>query len=172
MAEHYKPKSFGRVAWPIMAPAIALGGVLSVLVWRHLKPRGRTMVTKPVTPGTDEYRESRRKVSFEPTDWPVGTVALIYVGVFVLLVISPLVLILGYPNTLPDVGRTLRINPPGPRLQTDPDSDLQRFRDEQEKRLNSYSWIDKQKGTVHIPIESAMKKLVNNGIPDFPKEQQ
>jgi hypothetical protein len=82
------------------------------------------------------------------------------------------VLILGYPNTLPDVGRTLRINPPGPRLQTDPDADLQHFRAEQEKRLNSYYWIDKQKGTVHIPIENAMKKLVTNGIPDFPKEPQ
>lgn len=130
------------------------------------------MATEPVTPDTDEYRESRRKVAFEPTDWAVGTVALIYVGVLVLLVISPLVLILGYPNTLPDVGRTLRINPPGPRLQTDPDTDLQYFRAEQEKRLNSYYWIDKQKGTIHIPIENAMKKLVTNGIPDFPKEQQ
>ncbi len=129
------------------------------------------MATEPATPEADA-RETRPNIAYEPTDWPVAPVALIYVGVLVLLVISPLVLILGYPGALPDVGRSLRINPPGPRLQTDADSDLQRFRAEEEKRLNSYYWIDKQKGTVHIPIEQAMKKLVADGIPGFPKEQQ
>jgi hypothetical protein len=64
----------------------------------------------------------------------------------------------------------VRIAPPGPRLQTSPERDMQQFRAEEDKRLNSYYWIDKQKGSVHIPIDEAMKKVVNTGIPGFPKE--
>ncbi len=172
MAEDRKGRKFARATWPIIAPAIALGGFLSLLAWRYLKPRSWKVATAPATPETDARRDRRPNIAFEPTDWPVGPIALIYVGVLVLLVISPLVLILGYPNALSDVGRSLRISPPGPRLQTDADSDLQRFRADEEKRLNSYYWIDKHKGTVHIPIEQAMKKLVVDGIPGFPKEQQ
>jgi hypothetical protein len=66
----------------------------------------------------------------------------------------------------------LRISPPGPRLETNPEAELQRFRAEEEKRLNTYGWIDKQKGIVHIPIEEAMKNLARTGAPGFPERQQ
>jgi hypothetical protein len=56
-------------------------------------------------------------------------------------------------------------------LQTDAEGDLARFRTEENQRLNSYYWIDKQKGTVHVPTEQAMRKLVQTGIPGFPKAQ-
>jgi hypothetical protein len=98
-------------------------------------------------------------------------VALLYVAIPVLLAISSFVLIWAYPNALPDVDRALHIAPPGPRLQTDAQGDLQRFRADEERRLDSYYWIDREKGTVHIPIEQAMKKLVATGAPGFPKAQ-
>jgi hypothetical protein len=82
------------------------------------------------------------------------------------------VLIAAYPTSLPDVDRNLSIAPPGPRLETDAQAQLQRFRAEEEKRLNGYYWVDKQKGIVHIPIEQAMKKLAATGVPGFPKGQQ
>lgn len=110
--------------------------------------------------------------AFEPSDWSLRPVALIYLAIPVLLVISSLVLIAAYPNALPDVDRTMRIRPPGPRLQTDAEGDLQKFRAEEERRLNSYYWVDKQKGTVHMPIDKAMKKLATTGAPGFPKVQQ
>ncbi|MBV9071949.1 MAG: hypothetical protein JO231_24785 [Acidobacteria bacterium] len=53
----------------------------------------------------------------------------------------------------------MRIAPPGPRLQTNPEADLRRLRAEEDKWLNTYHWIDKQTGIVHIPIVEAMKKL-------------
>jgi hypothetical protein len=109
--------------------------------------------------------------AFEPTDWSLRPVALIYVGIPVLLVISCFVLIVAYPRALPDVDRNLRIAPPGPRLQTDAEGDLQKLRADEERRLNSYYWIDKEKGIVHIPIEQAMKKLATTGAPGFPKGQ-
>ena len=121
------------------------------------------------TPGSEQANPA---IAFEQADWPLGPVAALYVGVLILIVISAFVLIAAYPTSLPDVNRKLSIAPPGPRLQTDAEGNLRRFRAEEEKRLNGYSWIDKSKGVVRIPIEQAMKKLVTNGIPDFPKAQQ
>jgi hypothetical protein len=119
-----------------------------------------------------EHQEEHARTAFESTDWPLAPVALIGIVTLVLLAISCLALVLAYPNTLADVDRTLRIAPPGPRLQTDSEGDLRRFRAEEEKELNSYYWLDKQKGVVHIPIDQAMQNLVKSGIPGFPKEQQ
>jgi hypothetical protein len=121
---------------------------------------------------TGMSEQQNQKTAFEPTDWQVAPIAGIYIGVLVLLVISCFVLIIAYPTSLPDVGRTLRIHPPGPRLQTDPARDLRQFRADEEKRLHTYYWIDKQKGVVHIPIEQAMKKLSETGIDGFQKGQQ
>jgi hypothetical protein len=109
---------------------------------------------------------------FERSDWPLAPVALLSVAILVLLAGSAWVLIAAYPNSLPDVDRTLRIAPPGPNLETDPQANLKRLRAAEDEQLNSYYWIDKQKGVVHIPIEEAMKKLATTGIPGFPKAQQ
>jgi hypothetical protein len=119
----------------------------------------------------DEIRDNPH-IAFEPTDWPLKPIAMTYIALLALLAVSAFVLMAAYPNTISDVGRHLRINPPGPRLQTDAPGDLQRFRAEEEKRLNTYYWIDQQKGIVHIPIEQAMKQLAASGIPDFPKAQR
>jgi hypothetical protein len=129
-------------------------------------PKTAALVTSP---GSEQTNPG---IAFEPGDWPLKPVAAVYVGVLVLIVISAFVLIAAYPTSLPDVNRKLTIAPPGPRLQTDAEGNLRRFRAEEEKRLNGYSWVDKSKGVVRIPIEQAMKKLATTGIPDFPKAQQ
>ncbi|HUI94939.1 MAG TPA: hypothetical protein VLX44_04235 [Xanthobacteraceae bacterium] len=111
-------------------------------------------------------------IAFEPADWPLKPIAATSIALLALLAISAFVLMAAYPRSLSDIGRDLRISPPGPRLQTDAPGDLQHFRAAEEKRLNTYYWIDKQRGIVHIPIEQAMKQLAASGIPDFPKAQQ
>jgi hypothetical protein len=108
-------------------------------------------------------------VRHEASDWRVGIVGLVLLGIFVFLVIAPLVLMWAFPHSLRDVDRRLAVAPPAPRLQTNPAQDLAKFRADEDKRLNSYYWIDKQKGIVHIPIEQAMRKLAREGIPGFPK---
>jgi hypothetical protein len=55
--------------------------------------------------------------------------------------------------------------PPLPRLQADPEITLAPFVEEQEARLNSYGWVNKDSGIVHIPIERAMKLTVERGLP-------
>jgi hypothetical protein len=163
----------------------ALFTLFSVLVWRFLMPRwGATARRRgvistipkaaqrdPIPVRIREHPQQRPSVAFEPSDWAIAPIALIYVGLLVLLVVSSFVLIAAYPTALPDVDRTLRIAPPGPRLQTAPENDLRTFRAAEEKRLNSYYWIDEQNGLVHIPISEAMKKLAASGIAGFPKQQ-
>ena len=50
----------------------------------------------------------------------------------------------------------LRI-PPAPRLQVDPDRDLESLRAADARVLGSYGWVDPQAGVVRIPIERAME---------------
>ena len=111
------------------------------------------------------------EIAYEPADEPLKPLIPIALGLIALLVVSAFALILFYPHTTSDVTRKLSINPPGPRLQTDEWGDLQRFRADEAKRLDTYYWVDKPKGIVHVPIEQAMKQLVATGIPDFPKVQ-
>jgi hypothetical protein len=61
-----------------------------------------------------------------------------------------------------------RALPPEPRLQVQPHLDLKSFCSEQLNMLNSYGWIDQQKRIVHIPIERAMDKLLEQGLPARP----
>jgi hypothetical protein len=168
MAEWRQRIRFDPTPWRLFA----LGGVVVLLVWRFVIPRSFRTVTQPVVTGAEEPRQLGPKTAFEPSDWSLAPVAWIYCGAAILLVVSAFVLIAAYPTALPDAGRTLRIVPPGPRLQTSPERDLQQFRAEEERRLNSYYWIDKQKSTVHIPIAEAMKKVVQTGLPGFPKERK
>ena len=62
------------------------------------------------------------------------------------MVIAPLVLMWAYPSAVSDVGRRLLVSPPAPELQVDPARDLANFRAQEEKRLHTYYWVDKQKG--------------------------
>jgi hypothetical protein len=150
---------------------LGFSGLLAFLVWRFLLPHGPRVAERPVAAGSAAQLENPN-TAFEPSDWSLGPVALVYVAILLLLVISCLVLIVAFPDALPDTDRTLRISPPGPRLETNPQAELQRFRAEEEKRLNTYGWIDKQKGIVRIPINEAMKKLARTGAPGFPERPQ
>ena len=166
--DHSKNPSYLRIA----CAATAVGGALSLIFWKAFWPRGRRPATEPAVAEAAEHQQHESRPAFEPTDWALWPVAAVYVGVAALLIISCVVLMVAYPNAVPDVPRKLSIDPPGPRLETDPRSDLRQFRAEEEKRLNTYYWINKQKGIVHIPIEQAIKKLAATGVPGFPKGQQ
>lgn len=116
-----------------------------------------------------DSRQRNRDVRFEPRDWPPRLIGFIAIGILAFLVITPFVLIAAFPRALPDVDRSLHVAPPAPQLQTHAAADLARFRSAEETKLNTYYWIDKQKGIVHIPIEQAMKNLARSGIAGFPK---
>lgn len=60
---------------------------------------------------------------------------------------------------------SLRRLPPEPRLQTDPRDDLINLKRSEDQVLQSYGWIDRNAGTVRIPIEQAMKLTAERGLP-------
>jgi len=53
--------------------------------------------------------------------------------------------------------------PPLPRLQVDPVQDLSLVRAQQGGALDSYGWVDRGHGIVHIPIEQAMDLILERG---------
>ena len=58
---------------------------------------------------------------------------------------------------------------PDPRLETDERTQLYSIRIAEERKLNSYGWVDEKAGTVHIPIERAMELLAQRGLPLRPQ---
>lgn len=54
---------------------------------------------------------------------------------------------------------------PPPRLQTNPIVDLAQYQSAQRAKLNSYGWVDRAGGTIHIPIERAMDLIAQRGLP-------
>jgi hypothetical protein len=60
--------------------------------------------------------------------------------------------------------------PAGPHLQVFAPKELAEMRAAEEKILTSYDWVDRQAGTVRIPIERAMQLLVERGLATPPKE--
>ena len=46
--------------------------------------------------------------------------------------------------------------PPQPRLQADPRADLRALKAEKRALLEGYHWVDRDAGTVRIPIDRAM----------------
>ena len=55
--------------------------------------------------------------------------------------------------------------PPEPRLQTNPRQDMKDLREEEDARLRSYGWVDRNAGVVRIPLDEAMKLTLQRGLP-------
>jgi hypothetical protein len=55
--------------------------------------------------------------------------------------------------------------PLGPQLQVNPREDWLKFREEQQKSLETLAWENQTAGTVRVPIEEAMDLLVKKGLP-------
>jgi len=59
----------------------------------------------------------------------------------------------------------VRALPPQPRLQVEPHQDLQGYCRSELNNLNTYGWIDPQNGIVRIPVDVAMEKVLQQGLP-------
>jgi hypothetical protein len=55
---------------------------------------------------------------------------------------------------------------PQPRLEVKPGASLAELRAAEDSVLNSYGWIDRNRGTVRIPIDRAMQLILERGLPD------
>ena len=67
-----------------------------------------------------------------------------------------------YPMSLTGGERPL---PPPPRLQNYPFQDIKELRQNDKPLLSTYEWIDRNAGTVRIPVDRAMDLLAERGLP-------
>lgn len=108
-------------------------------------------------------------VDYERTDLSLSAVAIVAMAILLLLIVAPLAMIGAFPRARGDVDRHLSITPPEPRLQTDPEADLGAYVRKERHLLDSYGWVDRRQGIVHVPIQIAMEQLARTGIPGFPQ---
>ncbi|MGH9717999.1 MAG: hypothetical protein ACRD4R_14910 [Candidatus Acidiferrales bacterium] len=69
------------------------------------------------------------------------------------------------------VNPNVRELPSGPMLQATPHQDLVDFCRQQERRVNTYGWVDRQQGIVRIPISRAMDLILAKGLPTRPASE-
>jgi hypothetical protein len=62
--------------------------------------------------------------------------------------------------------------PPEPRLQTNPREELRDLKAQEDAVLGSYGLVDKDRGVVRIPIDEAMKLIVQRGLPARSQQEQ
>ncbi len=55
--------------------------------------------------------------------------------------------------------------PPAPRIEDHPTVELQDLRQHEDQVLSTYGWVDRQAGTVRIPIDRAIDLAVERGFP-------
>jgi hypothetical protein len=116
-----------------------------------------------------ERIETNPDTAYETADWPIGMIGLVLAGVLAVLAIAVVAVSFGFSDAVSDARRSLATPMPEPRLQTDPPDDLAKLRAREQKELDTYYWIDRDKGIVHIPIDEAMKQVVARGIDGFPQ---
>ena len=126
----------------------------------------------------DEYAFTPEGAAYEHTDAAVGPVAKFLFWLFIAAIVThfglagvyKLMIDQGvkaepgerrYPLAASEEARL----PPVPRLQQFPRNELYTFRTDERAHLESYGWENKAAGTVHIPIEEAMKLTVERGLP-------
>jgi hypothetical protein len=128
------------------------------------------------TPVDDQYRETPPDAGYEHTDastwtivkfllWLAGAAVVIHLGLALLFSLfveqrveheAP-----KYPLA---VGEGPRV-PPEPRLQRFPREEIMNFRLGEDTALQQYGWVDRNAGIVRIPIEEAMRLVVERGLP-------
>jgi hypothetical protein len=58
---------------------------------------------------------------------------------------------------------------PQPRLEENERTQLRSFIEDQDRKLATYDWVDKDRGTMRIPIDRAMELIEQRGLPVHPE---
>jgi hypothetical protein len=116
------------------------------------------------------------KIEFEKTDADLKAVTKVGVGIAVVATVVALALLPilhrmvdrraksdAAPPAIPGFqpGREA----PEPRLQREPFADWRALKARQDALLGSYGWVDEPGGVTRIPIDQAMKMVIERGLP-------
>jgi hypothetical protein len=94
-------------------------------------------------------------------------VSLAGLAVLALIVFVLVVGIFRYFYDTDKTGEALRqgVIPPEPRIEVAPYEQLQQMKVREDHILTSYAWVDKNAGTVRVPIDRAIDLLAAKGLP-------
>ncbi len=119
-----------------------------------------------------ETPEESRNAGYELRDAKVAPLVLCAVALFVLLGGSMLGaraffrgLDSGRDGSHPHPMAAARQFPPEPSLQVRPADELAEHRRRGRELLETHAWLDREHGVVRIPIERAMRLVVERGLP-------
>lgn len=125
-------------------------------------------------PGVGVPPESAQ-AGYERRDADVGALLKFALGLFLTLVAVFLVSWWAFdyyaksqklgPPVSPFESGNVRVLPPEPRLQVTPRLDLADYCEAQREALTTYAWLDQERSIGRIPIDLAMKKLLERGLP-------
>lgn len=118
-------------------------------------------------------------IEYEKTDIDIGVVTKLGLAIVAVTLVTSLALvpILGVlkgraekhdPPAPPIAGFGPDRQAPEPRLQREPFGDWRTMKKRQEELMGSYGWVDEGKGVTRIPIDEAMKRLAERGLPARP----
>lgn len=123
-----------------------------------------------------EHHDHDHGVRFEPTDVPTRPVATAVVALAIFTVAFTVVADRVYrvlanreqvasPAANPLAAEYAAKEPPEPRLQVHPKTDLEALHAAEDKTLGRLAWVDRDAGVVQVPIERAMEMLLAKGLP-------
>ena len=118
-------------------------------------------------------------IQYEKTDIDIAAVtklgvAILLVTLVTALAIVPIIAVMKSraekhdPPAPPIAGFGPDRKAPEPRLQERPFDDWRAMHRQQDELLSSYGWVDEGKGVARIPIDEAMKRLAEKGLPARP----
>ena len=125
----------------------------------------------------DQYSETPPGAGYEHTDANVGVMVKFAFWLFISAIIVHVGLGLMYALLIRESTESvatrrypLAVNqgprlPAAPTLQQFPANELYEFRTQEEAELHSYGWVDKNAGTVRIPIDEAIRLTLQRGLP-------
>jgi hypothetical protein len=130
-------------------------------------------------PVDQQYRETPPGAAYEHTDASVWTIVKFGVWLAIAAVIIHVGLGFMYAMFIERAKTTERefpmatsepALPPAPRLQQFPRNEMYQLRLEEDQKLHSYGWVNKDAGTVRIPIDDAMRLTVQRGLQSRPDD--
>jgi hypothetical protein len=130
-------------------------------------------------PADQQYRETPPGAAYEHTDASVWTIAKFGLWLAIAAVIIHIGLGFMYSMFIERAKTTERECPlataepqlpAAPRLQQFPQNEMYQLRLQEDQKLNTYGWVNKDAGTVHIPIEDAMRLTIERGVQSRPDD--